>query len=1052
MQQEKLVFYDIESLENIFTLSAWYPDQNLVNVWFRDDSGIMDILAKETATYPTGEIMNYLSVRDAIYENNENFNGRIQFLDLRYHLPNHMLFQLLGTGLPHIYPPEYNLASDVLLQSRNLPVTYLLGYNSANYDMSEYALYVYDTLYRWLRKEPNPTMVPQSAKIMQEYSNDMFTEQFKSFMPGRLASEKNLRTGQFSKPDYNSIPWQIRKALLASGRHIDVSCLNEKQKRVGLKRLCGMLGLQILESETLDDGRVNTVADVLDLISYNVSDVINLEKLFHNRPYFTSFELKKGILDSYPELIYEKRPDAYAPNINPNPKYIRKDRLCADSTSAKLCAMALCPYGKLKDKPVVSFNYPSPDIAEKIGIQPYNVLELMRTTFYNLYPGEQYRGIQEEFDVIYRYYKSIEGKNFNGSESYFNDYNINGVLPNPVQKISDLEEDINTNLFYYGPHGEKTSCFVTFSIGGIHGQEVNTQLFDYHMYLHLEGQKELAYVKSIYPNPLDAKKAKKIIMPDGTEYKTAKFLTTDSTLTKAEYREVLFPKPEYFKKSKSTTENGKSKWKLNKKYAYTSAILTNHEDFSSYYPGLLINKESFKNPGLGYDRYSEIYDKKETLGSQMKDERLPKTERDNLTNKRTGTKLILNAATGGADAKFESAIRMNNEIIAMRCIGQMFSWIVGQTQAHAGAVVPSTNTDGLYTVMEATKNNQLLAQVSKDINIRIDPEPVILISKDTNNRMEIGIHGKKKGAVLDAKGSSLSCWQKPELEQSLSHPAILDYALVKYLPWAMENNMLDQPADKQKMGEIIRNYPEDNWMLMFQNVVASSTGTNRYVYASVKQPDGTRKPKKLQHYNRVYYVKEETKDTVWLQIASAKTITPAEKKKRKREGLPLICNQPEATYILQQNGVSIDEINQQGKNATTVNIPGIKGCNEEKPTECLILNKNLEFLPQEQKDWLRENLDYDYYIDLCAKTYTDNWKNEMPPKDWDPTKSTLNPAPVKPVTPVMPIAPTPAAPVIQAPTQTQAPMRNINSESPSNDMDNLNTMSIMERIRKRLES
>jgi hypothetical protein len=49
----------------------------------------------------------------------------------------------------------------------------------------------------------------------------------------------------------------------------------------------------------------------------------------------------------------------------------------------------------------------------------------------------------------------------------------------------------------------------------------------------------------------------------------------------------------------------------------------------------------------------------------------------------------------------------------MRIIGQLFSWRIGQAQVIAGARVPSTNTDGLYTAdLDETTNNTILSQVA----------------------------------------------------------------------------------------------------------------------------------------------------------------------------------------------------------------------------------------------------------------------------------------------------------------------------------------------------
>jgi hypothetical protein len=56
-----------------------------------------------------------------------------------------------------------------------------------------------------------------------------------------------------------------------------------------------------------------------------------------------------------------------------------------------------------------------------------------------------------------------------------------------------------------------------------------------------------------------------------------------------------------------------------------------------------------------------------------------------------------------------------------------------------GASVPSTNTDGLYTVMEEEQNNKLLFEVADAMGVAIEPEVMHLVSKDANNRIEFAI-------------------------------------------------------------------------------------------------------------------------------------------------------------------------------------------------------------------------------------------------------------------------------------------------------------------------
>ena len=417
---------------------------------------------------------------------------------------------------------------------------------------------------------------------------------------------------------------------------------------------------------------------------------------------------------------------------------------------------------------------------------------------------------------------------------------------------------------------------VNFSIGGIHGAEYNQRLYaaDVEKYEALKQKWNaqitlFAKVKELYPNPCDIKKNKGVVIND-VKYKPSDFLKPKATATYAEFKEP--PKspvaPLLFKETKKDS----GKYNINKRYTYTSADATQHEDFTSYYPNLLRMMDAFFNVGLGYDRYGEIFDDKTRYGKLMKDKNETPEKRALHSIMRNGTKLILNSASGAADANFESNIRMNNKIISMRIIGQLFTWRIGQAQTIAGAKITSTNTDGLYsTGLDEATNNAVLAKESSDIHVEIEPEPVYLISKDSNNRAEIEIKNKQLGDVEDASGGSLACRKGPNPEKSLAHPAILDWALTEYLACAAMNykgSGLDKPfvdeLGKSILSSARKKFDDDmHTLLMFQNIISSSTGSKRFVFATIDE-DLTA-PIPLQHYNRCFIMKDQTPGTIYRQ-------------------------------------------------------------------------------------------------------------------------------------------------------------------------------------------
>lgn len=341
----------------------------------------------------------------------------------------------------------------------------------------------------------------------------------------------------------------------------------------------------------------------------------------------------------------------------------------------------------MTDIPVVSFIYPSERIAKERNIPRRNILEETKQFFYENFPQPDLR---EQFDRIYNYYKSIEGRNFNSSQNYLEDYEnphafiegepawLNGAQD--PESIYDLPKT-NTCLFYYNQDGSPSSCFVTFSTGGIHGAEYNKALWDHDVEEYEELCQTFTRVMTIYPNPCDLKAAKTVELDDMT-YKSSYFLTAKSTKKNAEYKDISKKRPQLFKL------DAKGRTKLNPRYTFTSADPTNHEDFTSYYPNLLIAMSAFYNEELGYDRYNEIFENKQKYGKLMKDKTIAEEDREEYSVQREGTKLVLNSASGAGDANFESNIRMNNQIISMRLIGQMFSFRIGAAQTIKGAKYP----------------------------------------------------------------------------------------------------------------------------------------------------------------------------------------------------------------------------------------------------------------------------------------------------------------------------------------------------------------------------
>ena len=964
----KTNFYDIESLDNVFTLCNYKHEDNTIDIFYLCDSP--QILS--------GPINLHELLLQRILDRNHNFNGNIALFDLHEKDANLHLIKTFGLSDARLvndktqtssYPDEFRLVCDTDPEYDPDLHPYLFGYNSYNYDTTMLALYEYDIFTpRIINAELNNAthelkFSPVTAHKMREYNDDLFSSEFKPNMPTYLARHKDPTTNKFRASDYSDPRWKIRKSMLMSGRHLDVARLNEKQQKVGLKRLLGMLGLQILESDKLGQGQdtIYNLDQFLELIAYNVSDCVNLQKLFSHKFYQGQFSLKKGLLETYPELIYEKLPNAYKPDIRP--ERVRRDRLTIDTSSAQFATKCLCPYDHLHDIKTVSFMYPSEVKSQELGIPRVNVLEESRKFFYDLFPQPELRA---RFDKIYNYYKTIEGKNFNFSENYKADFENDPEYAYPVN-LNTIPK-VDTCLPYFNADGTPSSCFVTFSTGGVHGAEYNKVLFESDTKAFEALLADFDYVKSQYPDPIDLKKAKKITMPDGRELKATDFLKSGSTMTKASYKDIEKKRPVLFKlKDDGSTE-------LNKDYVYTSADPTNHEDFTSYYPNMLRMLSAFYNTGLGYDRYAEIFDNKQKYGKLMKDKSRPEPEREKYSVLREGTKLILNSASGAGDANFESNVRMNNQIISMRIIGQLFTWRIGQAQTYQGAKITSTNTDGLYSVLDPAINNPILEKESKDINVEIEPEPTYLISKDSNNRIEFD---EATGEIESASGGTLACRKGPNPTKALAHSAATDWAMTEYLIMAAfkyKDASLSLPFSNTIGMNILKSmeskFDDIKFLNLFQNIIASSTGSISYIFGTTDADPST--PIIMQHYNRVFILKDNTPNCVHLQTACAKAITPAMKATRAKAGYRPVQHDNTAMNILKAHGVGPSDIGLD-KEATIKKVTNI-----EPEWYMFVQNKALSDLTPEEIKFIKDNLDYDKYLLLLRKCFEKNWMNTMP--------------------------------------------------------------------------
>lgn len=1076
-----MTFYDIESLDNAFTMCAYTPTpqggpDQLEVFYLLDDDALH-------------AVVDHNAISRAITASNPGLPASaVAYHDLRTDIANLRLAQMLGLSDSDLvcdrsrdssFPDDLRPVCDTDKDYHPEIHPFLAGYNSFNYDTTMLALYLSEVfadladypkrveaaqlgierardagdladaraLLSNLNANP-PRFTPAKAKTLREHNNTLFSSQYIDYMPGYLGWE--------------SMSGKIRMSMMRSGRHLDVARLNELQQKVGLKRLLGMLGYQIKESEKLGHNSVITDHDELaELLAYNVSDCLGLSQLFTHDTYSSAFDLKSGLLQQFPDTVRYKGGST-----------VRRDRLTIDSSSAKFVGRILSPQGNLADIEAVSFNYPHPEVAEERGIPVVNVLDECVDFFQTTVVPQRDTDPDQaaawaQFKAVVDYYKSIEGKNFNGSDEYRKHHDL------PDVALADIPKTPN-NVPYFLPGAKPSSCFVTFSYGGIHGAEADVHALttiteDY------ETQVEaIAAAKAAFPDAVDfvaeARRQHNIlVLPDGSTVDKATVLTgsdpskprfgyrkaskdyperapqleraqaqvpdpaellatqrpesdkldvvlpggmvingkhvlAKTSLTGAQYRDEPSSKPPAMFRPKYKSGVDKAgrpdqSTKLAEAFTHTSADRVIHEDFTSYYPNLLRNMRAFYNPKLGEDRYEKIFFDKERYGREMKTPGISAEEKTRLNTLRNGTKLILNSASGAGDAQHDTPIRMNNQIISMRIIGQLFSWRIGQAQTSAGARIISTNTDGLYSILDEETNNRVLTEQSAAIGVDIEPEPMFLISKDSNNRLELlpPEGGDSQTPVDDlvidtAGGATLACHGGPRPDKALAHPAVIDFALARYLQAIAARGEEDLRKDfdpelgMKFIAEALDVTDPVKTATLFQNVVAASRGSITYPFAADPigpDEDGVpiRNPRSLQMINRVFIVRYGTPGALSLHNAGAWKVTPASQEKRAAD--------PEAARVVRDNKIAIDILATHGwaadrhmadTQAMTL-LPEdqdvvTRKINSIDPTWSMVIaNDDLHAMAENDLLKLLTSLDLDVYVQMLGETFTESWKN-----------------------------------------------------------------------------
>lgn len=332
---------------------------------------------------------------------------------------------------------------------------------------------------------------------------------------------------------------------------------------------------------------------------------------------------------------------------------------------------------------------------------------------------------------------------------------------------------------------------LSFSVGGVHGEVMNDQAYLRDKQVVEHYNQVLAAIKKAYPEASDFYNAiiNKFVKPELNDVINVKHFNKTNikafiTITHSAYKYKEPKKP------------------INPKDYVIPIDMHNavHVDVDSLYPSLMINLHMFSSWTSAYNdpekfidtdktgHWYDVYAKKRLQRVSMKKFALktPKNEwgyeQKHAWSIQLTNKLILNSASGIADGRYPTNVRMNNKATSMRIMGQLaLTYLVYRVEPKQ-VYSTSTNTDGVYL---ASKNPNF---TEKDVDTEIEewksffnlgatPEVMShFVSKDSNNRFEQG-SPKETGS---AAGATIGNFKGATSAKKMTQPFIIDAGIINY--------------------------------------------------------------------------------------------------------------------------------------------------------------------------------------------------------------------------------------------------------------------------------